>query len=248
MFEHVAQPDQRVRYGTPLWMIADVGEKRGAAQVVTLQGYFVGLPCESVQRVLLRPPTSLEFVQIRGTLRAFSGRCTLQPTEDGTEVLYGLEVDPGIPMVTDDAARQFLVQFLERMLDRVKLASERKTPSRRPARPAAEALSTALPVYDESDDDAEAVPRTPPPAVEPGPPPPRPRPAAPPRPVSAPRQAGPARAPARPTPPSAAVPQASGGNADAAATVRRRRRRRKRRSGGGHGPAPAAGGGAPGAA
>ncbi len=245
MFEHLAQPDQRVRYGTPLWMIADVGEKRGAAYVVTLQGYFVGLPCESVQRVLLRPPTSLEFTQVRGTLRAFSGRCTLATTEDGTELVYQLDVDPGIPMITDAAARQFLIQFLERMLDRVKLASERKTPSRRPVRQADEVLSTVLPVFADSDEGDEALPkpakpRTPP--GEPGAAPARSRPAAPPRSPSAPRPSAAARAPVRPAPPSPAAPETPA--ADGAAGARRKRRRRRRRSGGGKGPATAGGGAA----
>ncbi len=213
---------------------------------MTLQGYFVGLPCESVQRVLLRPPTSLEFIQIRGTLRAFSGRCTLAGTEEGTELVYHLEADPGIPMVTDGAARQFLIQFLERMLDRVKLASERKTPARRPVRQADEVLSTLLPVFDESDDGEPlppkvAKPRTP--AVEPGAPPPRSRPAAPPRSPSPPRPAPASRAPARPVPPSPTVPAASNGAAEGATGARKRRRRRRRRPGGGKGPA-APGGGA----
>lgn len=228
-------------------MIADVGEKRGAAYVVTLQGYFVGLPCESVQRVLLRPPTSLEFIQIRGTLRAFSGRCTLAGAEEGTELVYHLEADPGIPMVTDGAARQFLIQFLERMLDRVKLASERKTPARRPVRQADEVLSTLLPVFDESDDGEPlppkvAKPRTP--AAESGAPPPRSRPAAPPRSPSTPRPAPASRAPARPVPPSPTVPAASNGTAEGATGARKRRRRRRRRPGGGKGPAGPGGGAA----
>ena len=234
-----------MRYGTPLWMIADVGEKRGAAYVVTLQGYFVGLPCESVQRVLLRPPTSLEFIQIRGTLRAFSGRCTLAGAEEGTELVYHLEADPGIPMVTDGAARQFLIQFLERMLDRVKLASERKTPARRPVRQADEVLSTLLPVFDESDDGEPLPPKVAKPR--------RQRPnrarhagsgAAPPRSPSTPRPAPASRAPARPVPPSPAVPAASNGTAEGATGARKRRRRRRRRPGGGKGPAGPGGGAA----
>ena len=246
VFEHLGQPDQRVRYGTPLWMIGEASEKRGASHLAALQGYFAGLPCESVQRVLLRPPTSLEFVQIRGTLRAFSGHCTLRNSEDGTEVRYRLEADPGIPMITEDAARQFLIQFLERMLDRVKLASERKTPSRRPVRGADEALSTALPIYDQSEEDAVAAPKA---AVPQAPPPTaaapagaRPRPPAPPRPVGPARAPGPARPPGRPSPPPAAPPQAPAGSTDASA-ARRRRRRRRRRPGGGKGPLSADGGG-----
>jgi hypothetical protein len=226
-------------------MIADVGEKRGAAYVVTLQGYFVGLPCESVQRVLLRPPTSLEFVQVRGTLRAFSGRCTLAAVEEGTELVYHLEADPGIPMITDGAARQFLIQFLERMLDRVKLASERKTPSRRPVRQADEALSTMLPVFDDADESDQVPPKpTKPrtPSAEPSVASPRSRPAAPHRTPRPPRPAAPPAA--RPAPPSAAAPPASAGAPEGATGARKRRRRRRRRPGGGKGPGTAPAGGA----
>src|SRR5207245_2406167 len=82
----------------------------------------------------LHPPHSLEFKQVRGTLRMLTGHCALRAVEDGTEVEYRLEADVAISMITDDAARQFLVQFVERMLDRIKLAAERKTPARRPDR------------------------------------------------------------------------------------------------------------------
>lgn len=135
-------------------MAADAVEKRGTTQVIALSGYFAGLPVESVQRVSLRPPTMLEVSQVRGTLRTFSGRCTLKSGEDGTEVLYRLEVDPAIPMVTEDSARQFLVQYLGRLLDRIKLAAERKAPGRRA--PETAATATAIPVLlDEDDRDAE---------------------------------------------------------------------------------------------
>jgi hypothetical protein len=113
-------------------MAAETVDKRDGTQVVTLHGYFIGLPIESVQRAVVRSPSSVELTQIRGTLRTFMGRWTVRGGEDGTELLYHVEADPGIPMFTDDAARQFLVQYLERMLDRIKLAAERKPPSRRP--------------------------------------------------------------------------------------------------------------------
>ncbi len=151
IFAHLAHGEHLPRYAAPLWMVAEPAEKRGGTQVVTLRGYFAGLPVESVQRVLLRPPTSAEFIQIRGTLRALRGRCTLRSVEDGTELLYHLEADPAIPMITEDAARQFLAQFLERMLDRIKLAAERKVPARPRARVAAS--EAALP--DAGDDEAE---------------------------------------------------------------------------------------------
>lgn len=155
VFAYLARVEHLPRYGAPLWMAADAVEKRGTTQVITLHGYFAGLPVESVQRVVLRPPTLLEISQIRGTLRTFSGRCTLQSGEDGTEVLYRIEVDPGIPMVTDDSARQFLVQYLERLLNRIKLAAERKAPGRRA--PEAAATATAIPAPPD-EDELEAEP------------------------------------------------------------------------------------------
>lgn len=243
VFNHLVPPDQMARYGAPMWMIADAVEKRGASQVVALRGYFIGLPVECVARVVLRAPASLEFVQILGTLRAFSGRCTLRSVEDGTEVLYRLEVDPGIPMISEDAARQFLVQFLERMLDRVKLASERKSPNRRAAR--GTATSTTLPgqVGPEEEEPAVGEPsgpvqeaaqprEEPPAAVRPS----RPRPSVRPPRVRADRVPGgksqPEKAPERTAPPADA---AAGGPP---AGRKRRRRRRRRRPDGGAAPGP----------
>jgi Polyketide cyclase / dehydrase and lipid transport len=139
VFAHIAHPEHLPRYAAPLWMSADLGEKRGGVQIVSLRGYFAGLPVESVQRVVVRPPSSAEFSQIYGTLRALSGRYTLRSAEDGTEVVCRLEADPGIPMISDETAQQFLRQFLERMLDRLKLAAERKAPARpRPRAPLSE--------------------------------------------------------------------------------------------------------------
>lgn len=131
VFSHLVPPEAMARYGGPLWMVAEVVEKRGGAQLVSLRGYFAGLPAEFLLRVSSRAPSSLEFTQVLGTLRAFSGRCTLRSGEDGVEVAYRIDADPGIAMMSDAAARQFLVQFLERMLDRIKHASERKSPGRR---------------------------------------------------------------------------------------------------------------------
>ena len=159
VFAHIAHGEHLPRYATPLWMSADPTEKRGGGQVFTLRGYFAGLPVESVQRVVPHPSSSVEFIQVRGTLRALNARFTLRGGEDGTEVLYRMNVDPGIPMITDDTAQQFLVQFLERMLDRIKLAAERKTPTRqRGARGAA--TETALPGAD--DEEAEGITELPP--------------------------------------------------------------------------------------
>ncbi len=132
VFAYLANPEHLPRYGAPFWMTADPAERRSGAHLVTLRGYFIGLPVESVLRVTLHPPSSMELIQSHGTLRAFAGRFALVGGEDGTEVRYRVETDPGIPMLTEDAARQFLVQHVERLLDRVKLAAERKAPSRPP--------------------------------------------------------------------------------------------------------------------
>lgn len=133
-------------------MAAEPGEKRRSAHTITLTGYFIGLPVESVLRIALRPPHAMEFAQVRGTLRALAGQWSLRAVDDGTEVYYRLQADPGIPMISDEAARQFLVQFVERMLDRIKLAAQRKAPARRVER-AAEARAADV---EAEDDDTDA--------------------------------------------------------------------------------------------
>ena len=165
VFAHIGRIESLPRYGAPLWMAAEPVEKRRSALVVTLTGYFAGLPVESVLRVSLRSPHAMEFKQVRGTLRALAGQCSLAAVEDGTEVRYRLEADPGIAMITDAAARQFLVQFVERMLDRVRLAAERKAPVRRAARPGA-----AVPDGPEAaeEDEADSAPERPTPPVPAG--------------------------------------------------------------------------------
>jgi hypothetical protein len=158
VFAHIGRLESLPRYGAPLWMAAEPVEKRRSAHVVTLTGYFAGLPVESVLRVSLRSPHGIEFKQVRGTLRALSGQCSLAAVEDGTEVRYRLEADPGIAMITDAAARQFLVQFVERMLDRIRLAAERKAPVRRGERPDA---VTPAGVEAAEDEEAESAPESP---------------------------------------------------------------------------------------
>ncbi len=106
IFAHIGRVEYLPRYGAPLWMAAEPVDKRRSVHVVTLTGYLIGLPVESVLRIALRPPHMMEFKQVRGTLRALSGQCSLVAVEDGTEVRYRLEADPGIAMISDDAARQ----------------------------------------------------------------------------------------------------------------------------------------------
>ncbi len=215
VFAYLAHPEHLPRYATPLWMAADAVEKRGSAHILALRGYFIGLPVESVQRIVLRPPSSVEFTQIRGTLRAFSGRCTLRSVEDGTEIVYRIEVDPGIPMISEDAARQFLVQYLERMLDRIKLAAERKAPGRRA--PRGTAVASALPgaaAAVEADEESAAEIEAP----------------------AAPAGAAAAAEVVAPSPQPAAAGEGRETPPQAAPSGRRhRRRRRQRHSGGGSG-------------
>ena len=198
-------------------MAAESAEKHRNTHVITLTGYLIGLPVESVLRIALRPPHQMEFKQVRGTLRALSGQCSLQAVEDGTEVRYRLEADPGIPMISDEAARQFLVQFVERMLDRIKLAAERKAPTRR-----AERVSAAgSPGVEIEADEAEApeeiaaavspegdveAPADEPPDIAAGAPP----------------------ASEPPAPPPAAAPGQAPGRTQPTRSGRRRRRRRHR--------------------
>jgi len=236
VFAHIARGEHLTRYAAPLWMIADPAERRGSTQVVAFRGYFAGLPVESVQRVAPRPPSSLEFSQVRGTLRALGGRLTLRATEDGTDVLFRLEVDAAIPMISDDAAQQFLVQFLERMLDRIKLAAERRAPARpRSSAPASEA------VLPEAAEEAEGT-------EEPAPEEPAPDLRAPEIPGSARSQVEPVNEGAPPPAPAGSSPTLPGADrtaqqAQAAAPGsptggRHRRRRRRRRRSGGSGGAP----------
>lgn len=235
VFAHIAHPEHLPRYASPLWMSADLGEKRGGVQVVSLRGYFAGLPIESVQRIVLRPPSSAEFSQIYGTLRGLSGRYTLRSLEDGTEVACRLEADPGITMISDEAAQQFLTQFLERMLDRLKLAAERKAPARpRPRAPLSEPAVAAEVEEEEVEEIMEGHPPAPPPGPEAAgempappsqvPPPPAVRPSPP--------AAGAPERTSRDTPRSGTPPAVASGQSPPG---RRRRRRRHRRGQGGKG-------------
>ena|GEM_PF-1075054 len=137
IFAYVAHPEHLPRFGAPLWLAADVEDRRGAEPLITLRGYFAGLPVEAVMRGVSRAPQSVDIVQVRGTLRGFSQRVTIESGDDGTVLSCRVEADPGIPMLSDDAAKHFLTQYVERMLDRLRLAAERRAPSRRPARPSA---------------------------------------------------------------------------------------------------------------
>ena len=144
MFAYVAHPEHLPRYGGPLWLAADLEDRRGGDPLITLRGYFAGLPVEAVIRTASRAPHSVDVTQVRGTLRGFSQRFTVESGDDGTVLSCRVEVDPGIPMVSDEAAKHFLTQYVERMLDRLRLAAERRPPSRRPVRPAVKSELAAI--------------------------------------------------------------------------------------------------------
>jgi len=211
-----------------------------------------------VIRAVSRSPQSVELTQVRGTLRGFSQRFTLESDDEGTVLTCRVEADPGIPMVSDEAARHFLTQYVERMLDRLRLAAERRAPSRRPrpvAKEAADAgeAEAADAAADESTGVTEAAeaghepvdaaadgvgsepPASPEPAARPAHAPRRPQRPFPPR-RQRPQRPGspqPPRstqpAPDAGAPAAEAAPSDQAGAADAAAGGQGRRRRRKRR-------------------
>lgn len=251
VFAFVAHAEHLPRYGAPLWLAADLEDRRGDL-LITLRGYFAGLPVESVIRAASRPPQSVDIAQVRGTLRGFSQHFRIESGDEGTVLSCRVEADPGIPMLSDEAAKHFLTQYVERMLDRLRLAAERRTPSRRLARPAAKEAEALLePEAAEADADAAAAPAGETTATDlegasasrPAPrPSPQRRPRAP--------HFGPARSRAAAPPPretavsngtGAEPAQAGGADTPSPEPGRRRRRRRRRRGRGGPG-AGAAGG------
>lgn len=234
-----------------------------------LRGYFAGLPVEAVIRAASRSPLSVDITQVRGTLRAFSQRFKIESDDEGTLLTCRVEADPGITMLSDEAARHFLIQYVERMLDRLRLAAERRAPSRRIARPSpkeaaeteagAAASDDSLPVLESAEPagDTLSAPPTAPETAGGTPPAPRrpqrpfpPRRPRPPRPVPPQPARAPQHAPDAGMPSAEAAPSDQAGAADAAAAGqgRRRRRRRRRRGRGASGSGPAGGAPTPGPA
>jgi hypothetical protein len=163
VFAYIARPEHLPRYGAPLWLTGDVEERRGGEPLVTLRGYFAGLPVEAVVRSAARSPHSVDITQIRGTLRGFTQRFTIESGDEATLLGCRVEADPGIPLLSDEAVKHFLVQYVERMLDRVRLAAERRTPSRRPLRAARAEAGAADAAAGEADELAaadDAIPET----------------------------------------------------------------------------------------
>jgi len=248
VFAYVAHPEHLPRYGGPLWLAADLEDRRGGEPLITLRGYFAGLPVEAVIRFASRAPHSIDITQVRGTLRGFSQRVTVESGDEGTVLSCRVEADPGIPMVSDEAAKHFLTQYVERMLDRLRLAAERRAPSRRPVRPAVKSELAAI----ASGDADEPAPDEPGSAVEPLGPVPAPAEAEPDR-TPPPRRPSTPRGPRPPrpdTPHRAPEAGAAGGPSEAAPQGQghRRRRRRRRRGRGASGGGAGTGGASPGSA
>ncbi|MDR7540437.1 MAG: SRPBCC family protein [Armatimonadota bacterium] len=131
-----------------IWLVADVLERSGGQVVAEFRGYFGGLPVESVQRLSLRPPGRVEFRQLRGTFKALRGEYVVEPEGSGARLTARVEVEAGIPMLSDQAVQMALSAAVERLLNRVRDAAERDLPRLAPARrsvPARPALAAAGP-------------------------------------------------------------------------------------------------------
>jgi len=212
VFQLVSRMDTAPRV-TGLWLTADLVERKSNSLTVQYRGYFAGLPVESLQRAILHPPNRIEFRQSRGNLKAFRGNYVLKPIEGDTEIVLALEAEVGITLITEEAAKLVLHQFIERSLEKFKLTAERDLPRvvRKAAGNGAKEQVAQVPQVD-------IAPAATPPEIEQA--------AVPTTQVSP--QAPPAGAP-----PQQATPQPGGQPGGG----RRRRRRRRRRRGGGRGAA-----------
>lgn len=112
------------RYVT-LWMTADVHERTPTAALVEFRGFFGGLPIASAQRITLRPPTRLEFRQVRGELRELTGAYVLKEVDGETDVAIQLSVDADILLFPDASVHQILVGHIDGTLGRIKASAER---------------------------------------------------------------------------------------------------------------------------
>ena len=144
VFQLISRLDAAPRV-TGLWLTADLVDRKPAALTVQYRGYFAGIPVESLQRATLHPPHRIDFRQTRGGLKAFRGQYLLKPIEGDTEVSLVLEAEPGIPFVSDQAARLVLHAFIEHSLEKFKLVAERELP-RLPRRVGEGAASKVAPL------------------------------------------------------------------------------------------------------
>lgn len=150
---------------TGLWLTADVLDRRSNMLTVHYRGYFGGMPVESVQRATLQPPRRVEFKQTRGGLKTFQGQYQLKPVDGDTELSLAVEADVGIPLISEASARLVLSSYVERSLEKFKLAAERdlpRLPRRAPESPPSVPPAEVSPPQPQP---AEAAPPSPSPAV-----------------------------------------------------------------------------------
>jgi hypothetical protein len=165
VFQLISRLDAAPRV-TGLWLTADLVERKPAALTIQYRGYFAGLPVESLQRATLHPPHRIDFRQTRGGLKAFRGQYLLSSVEGDTEVALVLEAEPGIPFITEQAARLVLHSFIERSLEKVKLVAERELPrvTRRTGGASGGSQPAPLPTLEPESSEAIAEPPPAPPA------------------------------------------------------------------------------------
>jgi uncharacterized protein YndB with AHSA1/START domain len=108
-----------------LWMVADLVERSQTAALVEFRGFFGGLPITSVQRVVMRPPSRIEFRQARGTLREFWGAYILKDADGDTDLTVQFAADPGIVFFTEASVQQILASHIDGMLAKLKASAER---------------------------------------------------------------------------------------------------------------------------
>jgi carbon monoxide dehydrogenase subunit G len=124
VYQLVSRAENIPRYAE-VWLTADVLEQKKGSSLVHLQGYFAGMPVESVHRMIFQAPARVEFRQVRGTMKAFRGEYRLKEADGGTELTLRVEADAGIPVLPEESVRRALHLFVERTLDRMKLIAER---------------------------------------------------------------------------------------------------------------------------
>lgn len=145
VYQLISRVESIPRYAE-VWLTADVLEQKRGSSLVHLQGYFAGMPVESVHRMVFQAPARVEFRQVRGTMKAFRGEYRLKEADGGTELILRVEADAGIPVLPEESVRRALHLFVERTLDRMKLVAERDLRAPRRSREKAAGEETEQPV------------------------------------------------------------------------------------------------------
>lgn len=160
---------------TGIWMAADLTERSPASPLVGFRGFFGGLPVVSVQRFSLKPPSRIEFKQVRGTFLEMAGAYVINDADGDTDLVVQIAVDPGIALFSEAAVRQVLAGHIEVTLARIKASSERDLvrPSIRRQQPAVARAPTMIEEADagatqEIDEEPEVAVEPPATTVAPG--------------------------------------------------------------------------------